>query len=392
MNPNSARTESFRKALQQNGLDAAVVQLPENVLFLSGFWPMIGMSVMIFPVEGRPRCIIPECYVNEAEAELRYTDAVYYNYGLADSPDPQAELIRIIGSELKSLGVGTAGVELSYVSTPVSWNSAEFIAPLSGKLNVLPESGLVLDRIADITPVIQQEKLIKTDWEASMIRRANETACTALDAFYSNAVPGISGIELVAEIERAVMKDSNRDGRRRARAYAQVAVGPEEGAVAYRPNEISTSNVLREGDTALLELGICCDGFWADRTRTAVAGMSTSEQADVWETVRLAQQNAIEAVRPGVKASDIDSAARSVIIEAGYGKAFPHITGHGVGFSYHEPAPFISPGNGQVIRSGMVFTIEPGIYFPGFGGIRIEDNILVTDDGAEILGPFKNKL
>jgi Xaa-Pro dipeptidase len=163
-----------------------------------------------------------------------------------------------------------------------------------------------------------------------------------------------------------------------------------KSTLGNRPNEISTCRALRDGDVALLELGVVVDGYWADRTRVRVAGTPTDEQQHVFEIVRSAKQAAIAVLRPGVTTGDVDEAARAVIRDAGYGNRFPHITGHGVG--YHEFLLKLAPGGKDRIEEGMITTVEPGIYFEPAGGFRLEDDVLVASKGPEILGRHKESL
>jgi Xaa-Pro dipeptidase len=140
-------------------------------------------------------------------------------------------------------------------------------------------------------------------------------------------------------------------------------------------------------------LGVVVDGFWSDRTRVRAAGTPTDTQQRAFETVLKAQEAAIAAIRPGVKTGDVDASARSVIRAAGFtDKEFLHVTGHGLGFRYHEPTPLICPGGETVLEAGMVHSVEPGVYRGDFGGIRIEDDVLVTERGAEMMGPAEKEL
>ena len=194
-------------------------------------------------------------------------------------------------------------------------------------------------------------------------------------------------MELAAQVERDVMAaGTGHRGALRVRAFAQVAVGPEETAVGYRPNEVSTTRRLQGGEVALLELGVVVDGFWADRTRVRIAGKATEEQSRIFEAVRRAQEAAIREIRPGAKASQVDQAARSAIRDAGYADYFPHITGHGLGFRYHESSPILSPSSSEILEEGMFTSVEPGVYKKAVGGFRIEDDVLVARTGAEVLG------
>jgi Xaa-Pro aminopeptidase len=203
---------------------------------------------------------------------------------------------------------------------------------------------------------------------------------------------GITGVELAAAVEQEVMVSGTKKGADRVRAFAQVAVGPEETAVGYRPNEVSTLLRMKAGDVALLELGLVVDGYWADRTRVRVAGQPTDEQFKIFEVVRKAQEAATAAIKPGVSGAYVDEAARSVIREAGYAEYFPHVTGHGLGFRYHESSPILAPQSATELEEGNLTSVEPGIYKKLVGGFRIEDDVLVTATAAEIFGPFPKNL
>jgi len=230
-------------------------------------------------------------------------------------------------------------------------------------------------------------------YEIAKIRIASEISSIGLEAFERLVDVGASGVELAAGVEREIMAcGTGYQGAFRVRAYAQVAVGPDESAVGYRPNEVSTRRLLESGDIALLELGVVADGYWADRTRVRVAGQPTQEQFKVFDTVRRAQEAAAAAIRPGVSGAEVDQAARSVIRDAGYAAFFPHITGHGLGFGYHESLPKLAPGETDLLEEGMVTSVEPGVYFKPCGGFRIEDDVLVTGTGSETFGPFRNSL
>jgi Xaa-Pro aminopeptidase len=123
-----------------------------------------------------------------------------------------------------------------------------------------------------------------------------------------------------------------------------------------------------------------------------VAGQPTDEQVRVFETLRAAQEAAVAAIRPGITGAEVDEAGRTIIRDAGYDAAFPHITGHGLGFGYHESSPKLAPGSADVLEDGMLMSVEPGIYFKPVGGFRIEDDVLVTRSGYEVLGAFRKEL
>ena len=233
----------------------------------------------------------------------------------------------------------------------------------------------------------------KTGAEIERIRIANEIAAMGLAAFESHVKPGVRGVDLLAAVEHeVVVRGTGYRGVRHVRAFAQVSTGPAETAVGYRPCEISTTRRLEPGEIALLELAVTADGYWSDRTRPCAAGEPTAEMVRRFDLIVRAQDAAIHAITPGVRAAEVDEAARAVIPEAGLGRDFVHVTGHGTGFKYHEPIPVIAPHEEATLDVGMVFTVEPGVYSQRFGGIRVEDNVVTLPGGGEVLGPAKRTL
>jgi len=385
---NEERLNRMRQAMERENLDAMVLCLPENVLLLSGYWPMIGASVLVFPQDGTPTCINAHCYEAEANLSLWKADVLNYRYGVLLAVERTEALRQIL------LGINQAhswrriGYEERFQTVAPSWNAAEFLIP-GAQTRELLSSVFERSQLVDVSALLETQRLRKTPFEAEKLRIASEISCFGLAAFERSARAGTSGVVLAAEVEREVMaRGTGYKGALRVRAFAQVAVGAEESAVGYRPNEISTTRKLHNGDVALLELGVVADGYWADRTRLRVAGTPSEEQSRIFEIVRQAQQSAVARIRQGVTGAQVDEAARSVIRAAGLGDCFPHITGHGLGFRYHESAPILSPDSSQTLEEGMLTSVEPGVYEPRFGGFRLEDDVLVTRTGAEVLGPF----
>src|SRR5258708_5875082 len=168
------------------------------------------------------------------------------------------------------------------------------------------------------------------------------------------------------------------------RGWAMVQSGPNS-ADAGRFNR-STGRRLENGDLVLIELATCANGYWSDLTRTAAVGSAKAEVEQILAIVRDAQQAAVDGVRPGVSAGDIDALARDTIAAQGFSSFFTHHTSHHAGFRYHDPGFGILPGESAQLKPGMVITIEPGVYVPERGaGARIEDNVLVTESGHEVL-------
>lgn len=382
------RLDLMRHAMEAARLDALVVRLPENVLLLSGFWPMIGASVLVFPREGQAVCAIPECYENEAGPSLWEAEPAYFRFGVLGSPDPAAAVRGILSAAARGKGWKRIGYEADFEAVAPPWNSGEGLVP-AASTHAIYRAAFEGAELVDASALLQVERRRKTAYEIARIRIASEISCIGMKAFERLVEPGISGVELAAAVEREIMAcGTGYKGAIRVRAYAQVATGPEETAIGYRPNEISTRRRLEPGDVALLELGVVADGYWADRTRVRVAGQPTDEQFKVFDTVKRAQAAAAAAIRPGISGAEVDEAARSIIRDAGYAEFFPHVTGHGLGFGYHESAPKLMPGETALLAEGMVTSVEPGVYFTPCGGFRIEDDVLVTAAGSETFGPL----
>ncbi len=199
-----------------------------------------------------------------------------------------------------------------------------------------------------------------------------------------NIKAGTSETEIASAVESIIYRQIGQDGIFHARGCAMVQSGPNS-ADAGRFNR-STARKLENGDLVLIELGTCVNGYWSDLTRTVAVGEAKPAAAEILSVVTQAQKIAREAVRPGISAGEIDALARDFITARGFGEYFTHVTGHHVGFRYHDPAFGIVPGEKSLLEPGMLLTVEPGVYVPKSGaGARVEDNVLVTETGYEIL-------
>jgi len=385
------RLDQVRRALQARELDALVCRLPENILLLSGYWPMNGFAMLVLPVVGEPVLIAPVAEVELAQ-EGWVEDVRTFPWGLVDSGDPFESIARILGQIARAQGL--AGCRVGYEGS-FEFIAAPYVAAEPGVV-----SGVTLgilqkafgDGLVDATDLLHKLRARKTPDEIQRLRLAHEIARYALEAFRANVVPGRSEIEIVAAVEAAVLiGGTGHKGVKVARAWASVMSGPR-AALAYKPHLLSTQHRLASGDMALLELAVVADGWWADLTRTRVAGVARPEDLDRWSAVVEAQQLAMAAIRPGIPANQVDKAARDLLEGRGLGTYFIHHTGHGIGLRYHEPEPFLHPAVTTPLEVGMVTTVEPGIYIEGWGGMRCEDNVLVTPAGAEILSEFSRDL
>jgi Xaa-Pro aminopeptidase len=276
------------------------------------------------------------------------------------------------------------GVELDFGSSAPAFNASEALLPDStwraGILSAFPDSELV-----DCVPMLADTRGIKDETEINLLRRANRIAGFGLDALKKAIQPGLSEVEAAAVVESSIrVKGTGFEGAQLVQAFAQVTAGAEG---TYRQSMLTPSSLYRfkNGDLVMIELGVCVDGYWSDLTRVYCVGKTDREQIRVYNAVRRAQQMAAQALRAGARWGDPDRAARQALEEAGLLDYFKHGTGHGIGCRYHEPIPQLGPAHEELLRPGMVTSVEPGVYIPGFGGIRIEDNLAVTSAEADWL-------
>lgn len=225
-------------------------------------------------------------------------------------------------------------------------------------------------------------RAVKDEDEIDRLRAAGGGADETFAEIRSLAFVGRREVEVAADLDRLLR------GRGHERVdFTIVGSGPNSAS----PHHAVGERTIVAGDTVVMDFGGVANGYCSDITRTVFAGEPTDEQRRVYDVVRSAQQAAFEAVRPGAAAQDVDRAARAVIVEAGYGEAFVHRTGHGIGLEVHEP-PYIVEGNETPLVAGMTFSDEPGIYLESRFGVRIEDQVVVTTRGAERLNEADREL
>ena len=225
-------------------------------------------------------------------------------------------------------------------------------------------------------------RAVKDEDEVARLRAAAHGADAAFAEVIRLAFAGRREVDVAADLSRLL-----REHAHQRVDFTIVGSGPNAASPHHEPTE----REIATGDAVVLDFGGLADGYASDITRTVFVGEPTDEQRHVYTIVRAAQQAAFDAVRPGAVAQDIDRAARAVIVDAGYGEAFLHRTGHGIGMEVHEP-PYLVEGDATVLVPGMTFSDEPGIYLAGRFGVRIEDQVAVTGEGAERLNEASREL
>jgi len=225
-------------------------------------------------------------------------------------------------------------------------------------------------------------RAIKTPDELELMRKAANIIAQGIDAGVKAIRVGATELDIGFEIERKIKQSG-------AESVPFCIVLRGENAAL--PHGSSSKAEVRKGDVVIMDVGATYDGYFADLTKTVFVGSASAKQREIYDIVLRAQEKAIESVKPGIRASEIDKAARDVIKEAGYGERFIHRTGHGLGLEVHEE-PSITATCTTVLRPGMTFTVEPGIYLPQEFGVRIEDNVAVTDRGKATIAACEKSM
>jgi len=378
------RLETLQKKMAEQNLAALVCRLPENVVYLTEYWPHHGFSFVVFPQTGKAQLFIPE--VEEEYTSRDWADVTTFGWGLLKDGDLYENFRRLLNEARENLGLNgkRVAVEQSFEVTAPTYRAAEPVVP--GKpWHDLIGSIFKSSQVVDINDFISAARSTKTAYEIEKLRTANEIAEMGINYAIKNLKPGLTEVQVGAMIEYKIRAEGpGYKGARLVRAFADVGAGPV-GSTKGTLLIPSTTYTLQQGDFVMIELATDVDGYFSDLTYMAVVGDPSTRQKEVYNHLLEAQQAACRALRPGANFDEPDKAARKVLDTAGLGQYFVHITGHGVGHRYHEFIPFLMPGSKGKLEEGMVTSIEPGVYIEGFGGLRIEDNVVVGKDGPVFL-------
>lgn len=374
----STRLASIQEHLRSADLDALVCRLPENILCLTGYAPLNGVSFLFVPVSDAPLLIAPQV---DEEILPKGIQTTVYSWGRVDDPSPLTSIRRVLGdrSRIKSLAW-----EEGFEAVAPTHVAGEVLVPALQTRLMLREAfpGATM---VDGTGFLEKERSIKTPEDVACMKRACSIAEFGVRAFEEAVEPGATEAEVLAAVEAEVTRRGlGFDGAYSVRAFAQLLSGRWTSR-AWAPAYISGQRSIIQGDIVLLELATAVNGYWSDLTRVCVAGPPDAYLCEVRYVVDQAVEAARRMAKPGVPGAEVDAAARGVLRSAGLDAFFPHHTGHGVGFRYHEPVPFLHPRSDHILAVGMTCTIEPGVYMEGWGGVRIEENIVVTASGGSLL-------
>ncbi len=387
---NSERVERIRDALRKNKWDLVVCALPMNVLLLSGYWPVVGTGVAVASKEGKISLLVPED--EEDLARHGWADEVRtFKAGSLNEVITASEAIR---EPLKRLARGLfagpvrVGFEAQETSEPAFYAAIHLYTET---MRELLEETFNIAALTAADEVLAHLRGCNTQFEISRIQTACQIAETAFEHGCQQIRAGATEVEIAA-IFREPLSASVVDYPKvqRADGFAWCMSG-SNSALASGAYARSRPKQIEWGDLVLVHCNSYADGHWTDITRTYFLGELEQRATQMYEAVFAAREAALAAIRPGVKAADIDKAARDVLEKRGFGHQFKHSTGHGVGFSAisANARPRLHPKSPDILQIGMVFNVEPAIYFDGYGGIRHCDMVTVTEGSAEVLTSFQ---
>ncbi|MET0201209.1 MAG: Xaa-Pro peptidase family protein [Gaiellaceae bacterium] len=372
-----AKLGRVRALMEEEGLDALVVRAPDNVLYLTNFWGMKGYEAVVFPREGEPTLVCLEASAEDA-ARTAWTDDVRYLRGYADD-DPRPPLARTIElAQAVAEGHGTIGLELSLGTQASDRMVGE---PTTFTHDWFHSFGT---DIVDATPLLARARALKTEQELERMRLANEIAAAAMEHARAELRPGMKESQAAALWAGYVHGEGTgwKGQVELALAYSLVWSGP--GIKTFT----ATGDLPVKADQpTLFEIWVSADGYWCDHTKNLCPGELRDDYAELERQLLGVYEQALGHCRPGASLAALDRLVRDGIAEAGYPGQPSHPIAHGVGARAHEP-PYAHQAGPGTIEEGMVLAIEPGIYWEGGGGLRVEDNFLVTADGVEKLSSF----
>jgi Xaa-Pro dipeptidase len=350
------RRERVQAAAREAGLDTLLLVAPPNIAYVCGFrpTPYERLVALVVPAEGALQLVVPSLEEEAARAEVPAGTAVHV---WRDEEGPGQALAAAFQSGPRRLGIEKAHLTVAYKE-------------LAGA--ALPHAA-----ISDCGPLLARLRLVKDEEEIGQLRRAAEIIDRVVERLASEIAPGRSEAEL-ADLATRLIREEGGDGP----AFPPTVL---TGAKSALPHGSPDGTRIAEGDLVIVDIGASFEGYCSDITRTFVAGRKPDDrQRMLFDVVCEAQAAGVRAALAGATGADVDRAARSMIVGAGLGEFFVHRTGHGLGLEVHEE-PSLHAAAGAPLPAGAVATVEPGVYLPGYGGIRIEDDIVVRAGEPEVL-------
>src|SRR6266511_1376601 len=371
-----AKLDRVRRLMADEDLEALVVRAPDNVLYLTNFWGMKGFDAAAFPRDGDPVLVTIEASAQDA-AETAWTNDVRLvaGYDPTDARPPVARTLEAVREAAKDYA--RVGLELSLGTQASDRMVGEPTTYTRGWFDAFPNA-------ADATALLTRARAIKTEQEVERMRLANEIAAAAMEHVAGELRPGMKESEAAALWEGYVHGEGTgwKDRVELALGFSLVWSGPgirTFTATGHRP--------VQEREPTLFEIWVCADGYWCDHTKNVCPGKLEERYDELLDALLEVYGKALDHCRPGASLAELDVLIRDGIADAGYPGQPTHPVAHGVGARAHEP-PYAHQAGGGTIEEGMVLAIEPGAYWEGGGGLRIEDNFLITANGPEKLSSY----
>ena len=362
-----SRLDKLRQFLAETELDAVVLNPGPTLTYLTGldFHISERPTVLLFsPNTENPVLVLPGLEMGKVQDR----DISIHPFPYEDNPNSWGDSFKKAVSHL-GLGKSLIGVEPNHLR----FLEHQYLQ------QALPES-----RFISAAHILSKLRINKSPEEIQNMKQAVHIAETALMATLKTIQPGMDEREIASELTIQLLRAGSDPT---LPFHPIVASGPNSA----NPHAIPGSRKIQAGDFLLFDFGASYNGYYSDITRTLAVGEVDQELKKIYQVVKEANSAARQAVKPGTPAGEVDSAARKVIQQAGYGDYFIHRTGHGLGLEIHEP-PYIFTDNPVILEKGMTFTVEPGIYLFNRAGVRIEDNVVVTADGCETITGFSREL
>ena len=342
------RIEALRKRMEEKGLEAMFIAEPSNRRYLSGF---TGTSGYVLVTMDRAVFFTDFRYVTQAAEQCPDLEVIRH----------EADVMATVKPELEKSGVKRLAVEQQHITYGDFQKYAGELDPIE---------------LVPVDSLAAELRMKKDETELKILEEAARLADLAYEHILTYIRPGLRERDVDLELE-TFMRRHGASGS----SFTTIVASGERSAL---PHGVSSDRVIQPGDFVTLDFGASYQGYCSDITRTIVVGKPTDKHREIYDIVLEAQLHCLDHIRPGMTGREADALTRDIIKRYGYNDYFGHGTGHGIGLEIHE-APRLSPTSDHVLEPGMTVTVEPGIYLPGFGGVRIEDDIVITDTGMKRL-------
>lgn len=360
------RLQALQRYLNEENIDVAMVTSPSSVFYYTGFNCEPHERFMALLVDNRSnRTKDFSLFVPALDEESATNESsVKRIIPISDEESPYVKLKNELGEHIRNFGLEMKAVNIfEYHNLRSTYPHATY---------------------ADVQPFINLQRMKKSNSQVASVKKAVEIIEKVLAEGIKKVEIGMSELELTAELEY-LMRKFGADGP----SFSTIVLSGEKSAL---PHGTPGNRTFQKGDFLLIDFGVTKDGYCSDITRTFIIGEASEKQKEIYDIVLQSNNAGINAIKSGVPVKTFDSEARDVIEAKGYGDYFNNRVGHGLGIEVHEE-PSIHGNNEQIAESGLLFTIEPGIYIPGFGGVRIEDDVYINETGnVEVLTSFPKDL